>query len=940
MAWVSRENTRVIMALLTMMMVAGAGSANDPSSVHNMDQALIDTSLRQNEPDPPADGAATPPTGADTPPTVPPVTHTPALTKATNCYPNQFIDAGRIYQHFCNGGSHYATFIAALQSGKTGTYLELAVQMLRQKKVDKVYIISGCCEIELRDQLKRDINKCIRTYSDEELHAALDTSNETALQMLRQNKLEKLVSQQVEIIWGDNLGTRDLTEAERHQTKLIIWDECHYAEHHDNRPALWWKRNGIYNLLHVSTDDIAADPVLNSTYLLTVSATPSAQLFNDNKRTAVPESSTESTTDSDVEATDATGAVLSPEELQHLRAATQRHPQVVYTPSEAYYGVRRYLKNGQIEEAPTIGSTQFCDRFVTPFINQRKWLVIRVNNTKNKKEQHTYLENLSNEAQLGDVQYYDRSKRANFELSDFEQPPERTTIVVIDGLLRMGHVLPKTHVGAVMETATSSNATTILQGLLGRMCGYPGEDDWSDKKIFVPQKVISEINAYAANIKAIVSSTTMKVQTSREKKCEFHPTVPFVLTPQMLNEFDSSADGPVNDDIEFALGDAILDLVNGESNRTDFIGLMPRVAGIILQKSDQLMTKQRDNAQTFLQQVRTFHEEALQKREHATEPALRLFQNRNGKDSYDVEFPKVWKSVDDPDEYCTMQNNYYFRTDRGKPYTPYPFVMGVVFPGYSLLNDCEGLEAGSLIIQGCTDIGQTMNVPRRIIHAESKTGSEVWNPDGHGQDDRTSAGGGGGGSSSGRGTKRPATDEPEPDFDRMGGGLTIELPQDTRTNPVRMQIELRKQIQLIKGSGQPQCIRNILFNKAAFGWVNWRKTRRGAITDICTNLEQDESVVLVVHPSLKNLPAYKRTPNKHRRKFTQSWKNGVKPTTDEAHIFALEVIPPTPPVAPAPPVPVAPINVAPINAPVPMQLDHGLDAQPTSPLMLGAPSTE
>lgn len=898
-----------------------------------MDQALIQTN-------PPADGTATPPT-------IPPVTHTSTLTQVTNCYPNQFVDARRIYQHFCQG-SHYATFIAEMQSGKTGTYLELVAQMILKKKVGKVYIICGCNEKELCDQLKQAIADCIKDVDMRQMFAVRNDEslnevdkNRKINELLDQGQLKAQVSTQVEVIWSDDLksGKRDLTEAERHQTKLIIWDESHYAEQHNNLPALWWKRNGIYRLLHASKEDIAADPVLNSTYLLTVSATPSAQLFNDNKRTAVPESSTDSTTDSDAEATDATGAALSPEELQHLREATQRHPRVVYTPSEAYYGVRHYLENGQIEVAPpSIGSTAFRERFVDPFVGQQKWLVIRVSGKRTTKDAaYNDLERVVADAGLGHLRYYDRSHRENFELSDFEQPPARTTIVVIDGLLRMGHVLPKTHVGAVMETATSSNATTILQGLLGRMCGYPGEDDWSDKKIFVPRKVISEINAYAENIEAIVSSTTMKVQTSREKKCEFHPTVPFVLTPQMLNEFDSSADGPTNDDNEFALGDVILNLVNGESNRTDFIGLMPRVAGIILQKSDQLMTKQRDNAQTFLQQVRTFHEEALQKREHATEPALRLFQNRNGKDSYDVEFPKVWKSVDDPDEYCTMQNNYYFRTDRGKPYTPYPFVMGVVFPGYSLLNDCEGLEAGSLIIQGCTDIGQTMNVPRRIIHAESKTGSEVWNPDGHGQDDHTSAGGGG--RSSGRGTKRPATDEPEPDFDRMGG-LTIELPPDTRTNPVRMQIELRKQIQLIKGSGQPQCIRNILFNKAAFGWVNWRKTRRGAITDICTNLEQDESVVLVVHPSLKNLPAYKRTPSKHRRKFTQSWKNGVKPTTDEAHIFALEVIPPTLPVAPAPPVPVAPINVAPINAPVPMQLDHGLDAQPTSPLMLGAPSTE
>ena len=225
-----------------------------------MNQASIQTDSRHNGPDPPAAGTASPPT-------VHSVTHSPVQTKATYCYPNQFIDAGRIYQHFCNGGSHYATFIAEMQSGKTGTYLELVAQMLLKKKVEKVYIICGCNEKELCDQLKQAKADCIEDVNMNDLIAVDndDSLNEVdksrkIKELLNQNKLKTQVSNQVEVIWSRDLksGKRDLTEAERHQTKLIIWDESHYAEKHTNLPALWWKRNGIYRLLHASDDDIAA----------------------------------------------------------------------------------------------------------------------------------------------------------------------------------------------------------------------------------------------------------------------------------------------------------------------------------------------------------------------------------------------------------------------------------------------------------------------------------------------------------------------------------------------------------------------------------------------------------------------------------------------------------------------------------------------------------
>ena len=51
--------------------------------------------------------------------------------------------------------------------------------------------------------------------------------------------------------------------------------------------------------------------------------------------------------------------------------------------------------------------------------------------------------------------------------------PAQKTVIFIKGMLRMGKVLIKTHILCVIETGSKSD--TILQGLLGRCCGYYAE---------------------------------------------------------------------------------------------------------------------------------------------------------------------------------------------------------------------------------------------------------------------------------------------------------------------------------------------------------------------------------------------------------------------------------------------------------------------------------
>ena len=98
---------------------------------------------------------------------------------------------------------------------------------------------------------------------------------------------------------------------------------------------------------------------------------------------------------------------------------------------------------------------------------------------------------------------YDQGNKGELKsLKDLATPPEVNTIVIIKELCRMGTVVPKQHISFVMETSTNPRTDTVLQGLLGRMCGYPGGSFGycvsNDINIYISQQVLShgDIDTY------------------------------------------------------------------------------------------------------------------------------------------------------------------------------------------------------------------------------------------------------------------------------------------------------------------------------------------------------------------------------------------------------------------------------------------------------------
>tara|TARA_Y100000768_G_scaffold382112_1_gene361906 strand:- start:4873 stop:6552 length:1680 start_codon:yes stop_codon:yes gene_type:complete len=102
------------------------------------------------------------------------------------------------------------------------------------------------------------------------------------------------------------------------------------------------------------------------------------------------------------------------------------------------------------------------------------------------------------------AKHYDCEYKSVFATSSKEDPslaldflkdkPDKKTLVHICGKARMGQVLDKSHIGFVYEQTQNPNTDTILQGLLGRMCGYY---DTPIPDIFLSPKTKAAVKKYA-----------------------------------------------------------------------------------------------------------------------------------------------------------------------------------------------------------------------------------------------------------------------------------------------------------------------------------------------------------------------------------------------------------------------------------------------------------
>ena len=155
-------------------------------------------------------------------------------------FPNQKLWADTIYNKFKT--TDYCLFVAQMQSGKTGTYLQVAQLMLLNNIVSKIVVFSGNRENLLRIQTQNRINSHI-------------------------------IQPHTVVVWGQSLH-RFIPPK---QPTLYIWDESHFGQS---------KGQSVDKFL-IKCNLNPGIQGQNGNFFLSVSATPFSELHNIHKDNVV-----------------------------------------------------------------------------------------------------------------------------------------------------------------------------------------------------------------------------------------------------------------------------------------------------------------------------------------------------------------------------------------------------------------------------------------------------------------------------------------------------------------------------------------------------------------------------------------------------------------------------------------------------------------------------
>ena len=339
----------------------------------------------------------------------------------------------------------WVILLAQMQSGKTETFLLIACEMLRHKLINHIVIFSGNAETDLREQLKSQINNArsvfFRKYK-KYLRAIIDDEDE------RDNIID-LSMERISVIWGCELNAYSRPS----ENTLFIWEEAHHAQSVKQRPDKFLRKIGI------SADGNADNMHENNNYMITISATPFSEL-SDNVR--------------------------------HVQG---KHV-VKMQPGDNYVGVKQIRDSGRIRSFRTI-ERGFEDALNLPTNGRKTYGIFRISH-KNEEMAKAFIEKRGLRWVVYDSVSENRAERALGEATwkDMANEPAENTVILIRGKCRMGKNLEKKHLLFVLETARKSNTDTVLQSLLGRVCGY---SDGSDRvTVFLSEKIVAsgEINRY------------------------------------------------------------------------------------------------------------------------------------------------------------------------------------------------------------------------------------------------------------------------------------------------------------------------------------------------------------------------------------------------------------------------------------------------------------
>jgi hypothetical protein len=346
--------------------------------------------------------------------------------------------ARTILEHYTNM-RRWVILLAQMQSGKTDTYVLVAFELLRRKMVNQVVIFAGFQDKKLVEQLK-DIAPSLALYQEFMEH-------DLCMSLGERTQTAQGFKKRFRVLCGADLEQPAKTSA---SDVLYIWDESHYAQNVQNRPYHFLKS------VKISPDGESCG---SNRLFLSVSATPFSELCD---------------------------------------AIHEKQPKqiVKMTPGEGYVGVGFLYRNGNInpvqrwdQDLPVHICRQLSDP--TP-----KYSIVRIRGESDIAKAIAIAVSCRIDYEVYDAQHKSQTKRTHDSskmqsFASLKIQPLRHKVVFIRGMLRMGKRIPKKHMSFVMETSNKAKTDVLLQGLIGRMCGYHSN---LQVKIFVGGNVFRKGN--------------------------------------------------------------------------------------------------------------------------------------------------------------------------------------------------------------------------------------------------------------------------------------------------------------------------------------------------------------------------------------------------------------------------------------------------------------
>jgi len=348
-------------------------------------------------------------------------------------YPSQIMATKTLISKFSK--TRMILLLSQMQSGKTGTYLFTACSMVHFGLVERVIIFTGVPDIDLYTQLNNSVSQSIIHFN----------------RIMGVDLTDKIIA----------VKASQLSKLTIPPNTLVVWDVSHYdAQDRDNTPFQMFKSNHLLVDGTKETYDLWRN---KGCYLLSVSATPFSE-FVDNKDISVYNEITKEI--------------------------------VTMYPGHSYRGVIYYHENNHILPS--------WDIMNVPRRGQHKFVEMLRERVIEGKPQYGILRSCSPPENIKllaehagwNVEFYDMKNRESMVsgCATLDTAPNENTIIVLKNMGRLGQVIPKQHVSFVFESTTSTNSNssdTVLQSLLGRMCGY-GPFNPTGTKIYVPKCLIDE----------------------------------------------------------------------------------------------------------------------------------------------------------------------------------------------------------------------------------------------------------------------------------------------------------------------------------------------------------------------------------------------------------------------------------------------------------------